>query len=316
MKDYLNICIEAVGEAAGVCRTIQDRLVDGDTLTKADRSPVSVADFAAQAVVCRTLKRNFPDIPVVGEEEAEDLRKEENRNLLERIADFLPGFSPDEIVSAIDHGTGAPAPLFFTLDPIDGTKGFLRGDQYAVALAMIRQGEVVMGILGCPNLDLNGTGETGVIAYATKGKGAFHLPARGGGRPAPMAVSRTDASGTVRFLESVESGHANHGRQARIKEGFDGPIRSVRIDSQAKYAVLAAGGAEVYLRIPSEKTPDYREKIWDHAAGSIVVREAGGTVTDIAGKPLDFGTGRKLMRNSGVIGTNGVLHGAVLEKVK
>ena len=55
------------------------------------------------------------------------------------------------------------------------------------------------------------------------------------------------------------------------------------MDSQAKYAVLAAGGGDVNLRLLSPSRPDYREKIWDQAAGSIVVEEAGGRVSDLNG---------------------------------
>ncbi|MFW6032399.1 MAG: inositol monophosphatase family protein [Phycisphaeraceae bacterium] len=69
----------------------------------------------------------------------------------------------------------------------------------------------------------------------------------------------------------------------------------------------------MYLRLPTRA--DYREKIWDHAAGAIVVEEAGGKVTDIEGKPLDFSRGRKLENNRGVIATNGPIHDAVLEAV-
>ncbi len=233
MDEYLKICIDAVRAASEICRKIQTRLVGEDTLTKKDRSPVTVADFASQAVVCRMLHRHFPDIPVVGEEDARDLQEPENRDLLERIAHFLHGWSENEIVSAVDKGTGSPGSIFFTLDPIDGTKGFLRGDQYAVALSLIRDGTVVLGVLGCPNLAF-GEGELpGTIAYAQIGKGAFGQPLSGGAGHR-LAVSRMDGSGTVRFLESVESGHANHGQQAQIMGAFGDRRKSVRIDSQAK----------------------------------------------------------------------------------
>ena len=85
------------------------------------------------------------------------------------------------------------------------------------------------------------------------------------------------------------------------------------MDSQAKYAVLAAGEGDVLLRLLSPSRPDYREKIWDQAAGSIVIEEAGGRITDLDGKPLDFSHGRTLAKNRGIVATNGHLHDAVLE---
>jgi 3'(2'), 5'-bisphosphate nucleotidase len=84
------------------------------------------------------------------------------------------------------------------------------------------------------------------------------------------------------------------------------------IDSQAKYAIVATGEASIYLRIPSPQAPDYRENIWDHAAGSILVEEAGGKVTDAVGRALDFTCGKRLKNNYGVLATNGWLHRTVV----
>ncbi len=86
------------------------------------------------------------------------------------------------------------------------------------------------------------------------------------------------------------------------------------MDSQAKYAVVARGEADIYLRLPTRA--DYREKIWDHAAGALLVTEAGGVVTDIAGRPLEFHHGRELTANRGVIVTNGCLHSQVIDAVR
>jgi 3'(2'), 5'-bisphosphate nucleotidase len=66
----------------------------------------------------------------------------------------------------------------------------------------------------------------------------------------------------------------------------------------------------------SAKKPDYREKIWDQAAGSLIVEEAGGWVTDLDGKPLDFTAGRTLADNRGILATNGHLHPAALEALR
>ena len=87
------------------------------------------------------------------------------------------------------------------------------------------------------------------------------------------------------------------------------------MDSQAKYGVLAAGGGELIFRLLSPKAPDYKEKIWDHAAGALVLEEAGGKITDLSGKPLDFTQGRRLENNTGVFASNGWLHEAGLEAI-
>ena len=143
-----------------------------------------------------------------------------------------------------------------------------------------------------------------------KGEGAFALPAESpeGIEPsaARLQVNDTDDPAEVRFCESVESGHSAHGDAARLAERLGITRAPLRMDSQAKYAVVARGEAEIYLRLPTRA--DYREKIWDHAAGALIVTEAGGIVTDIHGRPLEFHHGRELIANRGVIVSNGRLH--------
>jgi 3'(2'), 5'-bisphosphate nucleotidase len=214
----------------------------------------------------------------------------------------------------IDLGTKEIASRYWCLDPIDGTKGFLRGDQYAVALALVVNGQVVLGVMACPNLpnDLSRPeGNRGTILKAMKGEGAFQVKLDGE-QAGPIRVSSGVINKGSRFCESFESGHADHETHKYIASRLGIVEPSIRMDSQAKYGIVARGEASIYLRLPSPKTPDYREKVWDHAAGSIIIEEAGGTVTDVAGKALDFGVGYKLSNNKGIIATNGRVHEAVL----
>lgn len=314
MNDMLKTAIKAVSEASYICREIQAQLITEDTLTKKDRSPVTIADFASQAIICRTLKTEFPEIPIVGEEDADSLRQEKNKALLDKIGTFLPDWLEEEILNSIDQGNGEAEGQFWTVDPIDGTKGFLRGEQYAVALALIENGQVQLGVLGCPNLTLGDELDSGVIAYAVKSEGAF-AGNIDGKKVKRVSVSDNSTSDIIRFLESVEASHADHGLQGQVMNALGDKAQSVRYDSQVKYAVLAQGIAEVYLRLPNDLKPDYREKIWDHAAGMIVVLEAGGRVTDMFGKNLDFTQGKKLLNNRGVMVSNGLVHDEVLDLI-
>jgi 3'(2'), 5'-bisphosphate nucleotidase len=115
------------------------------------------------------------------------------------------------------------------------------------------------------------------------------------------------------FCEPVEKKRYAYGKHEKIslELGITAPV--CRINSQVKYAEVAQGHASIYLRIP--RVRDYQEKIWDHAAGSILVKEAGGRVTDFGGKPLKFAPGRTLARNSGILATNGHLHQKVLNAI-
>ena len=316
------VAVAAVEAASALCRSVQAELVHESSMAKKDKSPVTVADFGAQALVTHTLAGVFPDVPLVGEEDAAELRMQENAPLRAQVAAHVnhtvPTLSEDEILELIDRGTygGGPKGRHWTLDPIDGTKGFLRLDQYAVALALIEDGEVVLGVLGCPNLPVDSSdeaGERGCLFVAVKGQGSFMRPLSGG---AEVPVSVTDIADVSKanFCESVESGHSSQGDSAKVADLLGISVPPHRIDSQCKYAAVARGDASIYMRLPTRK--DYEEKIWDHAAGSIVVIEAGGRVTDITGADLDFSLGRTFTKNHGVVVTNGHVHDAVIAAVQ
>ena len=87
----------------------------------------------------------------------------------------------------------------------------------------------------------------------------------------------------------------------------------MRLDSQCKYAVVARGQADAYLRMPTRK--DYVEKIWDHAAGSLLAIEAGAVVSDVAGAPLDFTHGPRLEANRGIICAIAPIHGRIVKAI-
>lgn len=308
-----NIAIQAVQAAAQLCEQVRREIVP-EAIEKKDKSPVTVADFGAQALICRALSTAFPQDPVVGEEDAAELRTPEMAERLAQVTQYVQAIVPDatsdQVTGWIDHGNGQVGSRYWTLDPIDGTKGFLRGDQYAIALALIENGEIKVGILGCPALSFT-EGQTGLMGVAVRGAGATLSPLAGGA-PQSIQVVSANQSDNLRFVESVESGHGDQSRQAAVAKAAGITQDSLRMDSQAKYMAVAAGEAALYLRLPSPKTPDYREKIWDHAAGVILVEEAGGRVTDIAGKPLDFSLGAKLVNNKGVVVSNGSIHDPVL----
>jgi 3'(2'), 5'-bisphosphate nucleotidase len=307
------IAISAVIQAAKLCQKVRQDIPPA--LAKQDKSPVTVADFGSQAIICKALKEVFPDTPIVGEEDSQELRQDVNQETLTKITSYVQEIIPDatseQVLDWIDYGNGNVSNRFWTLDPIDGTKGFLRQDQYAVALALIEDGEVKLGILGCPALTLD-SGETGFIFVAVKGEGSYKMPVTGGEMTKLQVVSNEDVS-RFRFVESVEASHGDQIQQNAIAKKVGITTDSVRVDSQAKYGIVAAGEAALYLRLPSPKYPNYRENIWDHAAGSIVVEEAGGKVTDMNGKPLDFATASKMNDNRGVVVSNGLIHDSVIQ---
>lgn len=178
------MAIKAVSIASKLCQSVFKQLVDGQTLTKTDASPVTIADFGAQAVINKIIHQEFHDF-MIGEEDASDLR--ENPSLCEKVLDlcqsFDKTFTKQSLLESIDLGKyeGGKG-RFWTLDPIDGTKGFLRGDQYAICLALIVDGRVELAVQGCPNLlrdSNNPESERGSVFVAVRGQGAFEVYSQG-----------------------------------------------------------------------------------------------------------------------------------------
>ena len=309
------IAVDAVLKAIQLCEQVQAEMVSTDAIQKADRSPVTVADFGSQALICKAIGDDFPDDTIVAEENAQALK--ENASLLARVTGYVNRFGKDTQASAaticewINRGSGEVGPSFWTLDPIDGTKGFLRRDQYAIALAHIVDGVVQLGVLGCPNLpyQLDATeSERGCLFVAIRGEGT-HLYTKTGEPLAQVHISET----VHRLAESFESTHGDSDAHAKIANALGITASPVQMDSQAKYGIVSRGEASLYIRLPNPVFPDYREYIWDHAAGMIVVEEAGGTVTDANGAPLNFLAGKRMYENRGIIATNGKLHQHVLK---
>lgn len=310
--------LDAVREASLLARRIQQEMVT-PALTKDDRSPVTVADFAVQALVARRLADAFPGAALVAEEQAATLRLAESAATLDQITRFvrpaIPDATPQDVCNWIDRGSEQAPGTFWTLDPIDGTKGFLRREQYAVALALVRDGQVELGALGCPELaggSRHELGGPGSLVTAAKGLGTWTQPLSANSPPRRLEVSDRAKPKDARLLRSVEKAHTNTDEIGQLVGHLGVAAPPIGMDSQAKYAVLAAGEGDVLLRLLSASRPDYREKIWDQAAGAIVITEAGGRITDLDGRSLDFICGRTLAKNRGILATNGHLHDALL----
>lgn len=331
MSDYANLleaAKHAVSAACTVCRGVQSGMEQARAILKDDKSPVTIADFGAQAVVGHFLEERLRrgSVVMVGEETSAHLRNPENAKelaaTLAAVRDVWPEVHEQSLLDAIDIGAGDTHHAgFWTLDPIDGTKGFLRGQQYAVSLAYVERGEVVVAALGCPNLSprfddaLDARHPHGTLYLAIRNQGTYEMPAdRPDAHPVKLERLRRRENDPISLCTSVEESHSNLARTADVMKGV-GPVREpARLDSQAKYAVVARGQADAYLRIPTKK--DYFEYIWDHGAGSLVATESGCAATDIDGKALDFGKGRRLTVNRGILVAPPEVHGRILGAIR
>jgi len=344
---------------------------------------VTVGDFASQALALRALHECFPSDMFIAEEGSEALREDEEllRKVLgavNRAAHDKGSFDEEQLLSAIDHGQGMDDDAnrgdrqstkeegserrrrVWCLDPIDGTKGFLRGripgGQYCIALALIEDGEPALSVLGCPNLPLSSSAtaaatetepyglwsqeeirETdeaqstqfstsrGALFVAVRGCGCYEIPLHAiethmlngdaAGAESSAVSSHSTASWTklrvtpndgsckpasdAKFCLGVERGFSDpkgtvlkiaqtiHGPDALTtdSEGIPDIKNSLRMDGQGKYGLLARGEAECFLRLPKGGYVDW---VWDVAAGYLILKEAGGIMTDIRGRHIDF----------------------------
>jgi len=209
--------------------------------TKDDRSPLTEADRAAHAHIARELARLTPDLPLWSEESAR--------------ADF-----------AVRAGW----PSFWLVDPLDGTREFIRRNgEFTVNIALVHGHDPVLGIVHVPVLARDYVG--------CRGGGAFRHD--GGGERHPIAVA-SRAHDPVRVVGSrSHPGVAVAAFLERI-----GSHELVSMGSSLKFCLVAEGAADVYPRLgPTSE--------WDTAAAQAVVEAAGGRVTDVEGRPLRYNRG-------------------------
>lgn len=313
------LALEAARRAALLTLAVQSEMPD--RMDKTGKEPVTIADFGAQAVIGALLQAEFPGDRVVAEESAADFEKladhDQQAAVIRHVGQALDAdVSSSQVAKWLDFGRDATSSRMWMIDPIDGTKGFLRKEQFAIAIGFAIGGQLVAGALACPRLPVDPhqpDGEYGLILTAARGAGTTAEKLSGG---AAWGVSASPAStpDDARAVESVESAHGDHTASAKTLAVLGVTRPPLRLDSQAKYAAVALGRAELYLRMQSR--PDYRERVWDHAAGALVVMEAGGNVTDLYGQALDFTRGERLQANRGVLASNGLLHQATLDALR
>ncbi|KAL3345377.1 hypothetical protein AABB24_024377 [Solanum stoloniferum] len=362
----VEIAVRAVHMACLLCQRVQKNLLSESSEhvhSKEDDSPVTIADWSVQAIVSWVLSEAYgSNVSIVAEEDVEALSKASAAGLLEAVVRTVnecladaPRFGlkgPDTdldakaVLEAINRCSlaGARCSKFWVLDPVDGTLGFVRGDQYAIALALIEDGEPVLGVLGCPNYPIkkewlsyqNGyrrilsrltsstseSSDRGSVLYARKGGGrAWMQPLLRGenkfvwpNSAREIRVSSIDNPALATFCEPVEKANSSHSFTAGLAHSVGLRNQPLRVYSMVKYAAIARGDAEIYMKFARA---GYKEKIWDHAAGVLIIEEAGGVVTDAGGQPLDFSKGEYLEGlDRGIIACAGAkLHGTIIGAV-
>jgi HAL2 family 3'(2'),5'-bisphosphate nucleotidase len=342
-------------------------------ISKPDASPVTVADFAAQAVVTIVLRHELllssgAPLYMMGEEDEATFRSA-GADTMSRVAELVQGTVPkaafmattdvdkssvwsvEEVAHVMRMGSysgaqqadGSSRPSFWVLDPVDGTKGFLRRGQYAVGLAYISRGSVSLAVIGCPNLpfpalvgglvpgslatpgapqaasEADAAVRVGTLCSAISGGGAFQEalePTTDEAATAPMRLrvsTLLPSSPSFLVAQSFDRSDSDAAACDRLCAHLSIVSSTLRLDSMVKYCLVARGEASLYFRLLAGS---YRECIWDHAPGSLLVTEAGGASSDVFGAALDFSHGQRLTQNVGIIACNGAAHAAVLDALE
>ena len=308
----------AVTAASVVCREVRRRDDDPARLTKSDDSPVTVADFAAQAVVLRRLTDALGPVAVVAEESSGELQRAPalRAKVVEAVRIVWTDANEDDVLGAIDLG-GAQPPAsgpWWALDPIDGTKGFVRGGQFAVCLGRIEDGAPTFAAMGCPHLSIDPEAPATEVdrrgaLYLTDGRQVTVASLESPSKTSVVTASM-EANDPAILARSFESGHTKVDEIQRIMDAARLSFTEVAVDSQVKYALVAAGRADVYLRHPHDR--NRRDPVWDHAAGVSLVTTTGRVATDIQGKALDWTAGSTLANNMGILCAPPSLHQRLL----
>lgn len=331
-------------------------------ISKKDSTPVTVADLAIQALLISTLSNAFPTDQFLGEESAEALRQDDElRNLVWEMVSSANGFqsagntdavlvkpsSAEEMMELIDRGglgVGGPEGRVWIMDPIDGTATFIKGGQYAVALALVEDGNEVLGVVGCPNI-LKDTTQIesmladddghGFLLSAVCGDGGVQLqPLASGDLPAGQFIpsrqwkaEHEQSSIQLTDLNLVDSTLGQDYHLTRCKKLADelGCARFPGTDvwsTQLRLITIALGTRNnTQIRMPPAKLPggaeDPENDVWDYAGAHLILKESGAAVSDLDGKDIDFGAGRKLANNWGLVAASHTgLHRQVRGKVQ
>lgn len=310
--------ITAVRQSVALCREVQNsHVVRND---KAGKEPVTIADYGTQAIVNRAIMTHFPGDSIISEESGTQFATLVDAEQQELIANLVSAIlkeavTVNDIIAWLDHGKtvdvdSVTPPRTWLVDPVDGTKGFIALRHYVVAVGFLQDSQPTAAILGAPAYPDT---QKGAMFYALDGVSYMRL--MGGGDWHPIQVTQNADSGSIRALESVEKGHVGHRRLARVRELCGFPEAFVKqADSMEKYCRVAAGDAELYLRL-SRLNSTRPHSVWDHMPGALMVTNAGGKVSGLSGEPLDFSQG-KILHNEGVIATNGQIHDEVVEAVQ
>ncbi len=268
---------------------------------KQDKSPVTLADYASQIYIISKLKEIYPNDSIVAEESYSSQLNLRPEKIIQNCFNAL-NLNVKLNFRDILNYRGPKSERQWSIDPIDGTKGYQEGLSYAIGIGLMSNYEKTLSIIGVPNYNEEGV----AIFVANKNHGA--QASYGGKKFVTIKVSEQKNINQSFLCHSLHYDEPWVMKLAKIL----GIEKFIQIDSMAKFCMIADGSAELYLK-PMKMDLSY---IWDFLPGDLLVNEAGGVVTDLNGKPAQYVQNKCVITAPGLISSNGNFHKEILEAIR
>ncbi|MCJ7649869.1 MAG: hypothetical protein MUP85_14755 [Candidatus Lokiarchaeota archaeon] len=294
----LKLAIEIVNTASKITEWFRE--VGFQSYQKEDDSPVTIADYATQIYIINKIMEQFPDDQIIAEEDdssfIDDIAKRSINSCYEAL-NIEGNINIEKSLMKKDKYSKRQ----WTVDPIDGTKGYQEGLSYAIGIGLMINSDPKICAIAVPNYKKFGK----AIFISEKDKGSKF------------------ATNTSEF-KPIKVSHQSHLKQAKMCHSlhYDEPwvmefakraeiTNFIQIDSMAKFCMIADGTADLYVK-PMNKS---RSFAWDFLPGILLVQEAGGTVTDLRGSKIEFNNDKCIVSTPGLIASNSIIHNDIIAKL-
>ena len=295
----LKAAIEIVNTASKITEWF--RQVGFQSYQKEDDSPVTIADYATQIFIINKIMEQFPSDQIIAEEDDNSFLNHDARKSISSCYETL------NIGENIDIGKSLMkkdkySERQWTVDPIDGTKGYQKGLSYAIGIGFMIKSNPKICTISVPN-------------YKKFGKAIFIAEKDNGSK---IAINNSEfislSVSNQSYLKQAKMCHSLHYDEPWV---MDFAARAeitnfVQIDSMAKFCMIADGTADLYIK-PMNKS---RSFAWDFLPGTLLVQEAGGTVSDLQGNRIEFNDDKCMVSAPGLIASNSIIHDEILKKLR
>ena len=297
----LKFAIDIVRKASIITEWFRKKGIESFSFKKSDQSPVTLADFASQIYLISQLREYFQDDQIIAEEENIEFIDLKAENLIKQCFEELNLINLEILKENIRYH-GKSSVRQWTIDPIDGTIGYQKGLSYAIGVGFMIESNPKICAIAVPNYNEKAlaifSAEKNQGAQVSFNKNVFK----------PIKVNFNEDIRNIRLCHSLHYDQPwvlNFAQEIGIRN-------FIQIDSMAKFCMVADGTADLYLK-PLDPEHSFT---WDFLPGDLLVREAGGSVTDLNGERLKFKERKCLWTKPGIIASNSRLQKKIIELIK